>query len=508
MQTKWNRIATYIIFAVICVIISYFYFLSYHEVRKIYEIGTYNTVVNIKKSFLKNTVDNLIFELEADRATEMARYQGITDRRYEKLILEPYASEKEFQDYFINRFELDANQLNFWTVLLWDEKSGAVIYDPKGLFNNNISTTVKELESSLSYYRIIEYGNLTGVFGVQKEYIDHAVKESIAVKIKNMEFDNNSYIWINEVLDYKGGEDYAIRLVHPNLPDTEGMYLSTDMTDLKGNFPYLAELEGVKKDGEIFLKYYFKELNSDKVSEKITYAKLYKEYNWIIAMGVHTNDIQMNIDATNKESNELAYKRIVQLVFWVLIIVSFCLILFVAIEKFSAKRIQKKLELQISTDLLTNACSRRSGTNDLVNELREFKRGNSDPAIMMFDVDNFKSINDRYGHDVGDQILKEIVEKMYKITRNSDKLICWGGDEFIGIFYELNRENAISFGEKILAAVSSIKIFAEGETVTPTLSMGITYFTADDIDITDTLKRVDRLMYKSKNEGKNKVNVM
>jgi signal transduction histidine kinase len=98
------------------------------------------------------------------------------------------------------------------------------------------------------------------------------------------------------VINYNGGDNYAIRRVHPNLKDTEGMYLSTNMTDIEGNQPYLTELEGVKQDGELFFNYFFKKNNTDVVSEKITYAKLYPEYDWIIAMGVHLDDVKAIVD--------------------------------------------------------------------------------------------------------------------------------------------------------------------------------------------------------------------
>ena len=70
------------------------------------------------------------------------------------------------------------------------------------------------------------------------------------------------------------------------MPLTEGMYLSTDTADSKGNLPYLTELEGIKKNGEIFFSYYFQEPGASHASEKITYAKLYPDFNWVIAMGI------------------------------------------------------------------------------------------------------------------------------------------------------------------------------------------------------------------------------
>lgn len=117
------------------------------------------------------------------------------------------------------------------------------------------------------------------------------IKERMKVRIRNTYLIDDGYIWVNEVLNYDGGDGYAIRLVHPNIIASEGRLLSTKTKDVKGNTPYRAELDGVKQFGEVFFSYWFKERSSDKVSEKLTFAKLYKDYNWIIASGVYLDDI-------------------------------------------------------------------------------------------------------------------------------------------------------------------------------------------------------------------------
>jgi len=107
---------------------------------------------------------------------------------------------------------------------------------------------------------------------------------------------------VNEVLNYEGGDDYAIRRIHPNLRDTVGTKLSTNMTDVKGTTPYKTELEGVKQHGELFFTYYFKKMGSETISEKLTYAKLYKDFDWIVAMGIHLDDMNGYIDTTTGQS--------------------------------------------------------------------------------------------------------------------------------------------------------------------------------------------------------------
>ncbi len=120
---------------------------------------------------------------------------------------------------------------------------------------------------------------------------EEAIKEKLRERIRSIRLKDNGYLWINAILNYAGGDNYAYRFVHPNLPETEGMMLSTRMQDIKGNFPYLEELEGVKKDGELFFDYWFKKMDSDEIQHKLTYARLYQPYDWIVATGVYLDDV-------------------------------------------------------------------------------------------------------------------------------------------------------------------------------------------------------------------------
>lgn len=126
---------------------------------------------------------------------------------------------------------------------------------------------------------------------------EEAAKIRLRESIRAIRLKDNGYIWINAVLNYGGGDNYAYRFVHPNLPKTEGMMLSTSMRDIKGNLPYRMELEGVKEHGEIFFDYWFKKKGSEHIQHKLTFAKLYRPYDWIVATGVYLDDIEGLVQA-------------------------------------------------------------------------------------------------------------------------------------------------------------------------------------------------------------------
>ncbi len=485
----------------------YFFLFSINKVSGVYRSKTQETVVDMNKDFMKDTVNNLISDIELERVTQTENIGSLVSDTFSVLNSTMPEKDKEFNNYFVDFFQNDSPN-DLWTIVIWNNNENKLIYDSHNLAGDTWENTLNAVVANLSAYRIVNHGDEIAVFGISKNYVDNIVKTNIAYKIKKMQFEGDTYIWVNEILNYQGGKNFAIRRIHPNLPEEEGAYLSTDTTDMKGNHYYETELDGINKYGEVFFYYYFKELHSDTVSEKLTYAKLYKDFDWIIAMGTYQKDIQSYIDQTNKESKALASRLIFVLGFLFVIIMSIGYTIVILIEKLYFRHSKKMLESEVNQDALTKADSRRSGTKELSNAFKEFRKNGTNAGIMMFDIDYFKSINDTYGHAVGDSVLVEVVKSIYRIIRSSDKLIRWGGDEFIVIFYGLQVENALAYGETILSVVSSLNLPSESEKISPTLSIGFSYFKETDSNFSDALKRVDQALYESKTNGRNQVKII
>ncbi|KEZ91489.1 diguanylate cyclase [Clostridium sp. WB02_MRS01] len=485
----------------------YFYLFSIDKVGDIYIEKSEEAIYNLKKDFLKDTVNNLISEIELRRAAKSSYMETFVSRTADIINMKKDLPDSEFNDFFIGFFR-DKPDYKFMTVIVWDNKENKVIYDPENLAGATWKDTLKANTSDLSSYRVFIHGDDSFLFGLTKSYVEELVKADITNVIRNSKFDGNSYIWINEIQNYQGGKNYAIRRIHPNMPETEGMYLSTDMTDIAGNHPYLTELQGINKDGELFSSYYFKEPGSDKVSKKLSYAKLYKDYNWVIAMGVYLDDLQPYVDQTNKESKELVSRITIFLVLLLIVIVIVSMISVSLLEKIYYRQSKKAMESELNQDVLTKAGNRRSGTNDLTNAFKEFKRTGLSPGIMMCDVDHFKGINDKYGHSAGDMALAEFVNVMKGTLRSTDKIIRWGGDEFIIILNGMEERHILDFGSKFLTSVSSLKILDHQEEIRITVSIGFSFFKEGDEDFHGALRRADEALYKSKSEGRNQANII
>lgn len=501
-----HRIIAVVAATIICLVVIYLNLLSHKETQKIYLEQTEKIILSQKKDFLKDTINNILAEIDRLRETKYNSYKKNTEARLKRFQEELHLDDEEFTKFFINRFVDDSNP-KMWTALLWNSETGEVLYNSYELSTKDINDIVEELKSVLSSTAVIKKDNIEGIFGVSKFYIDELIKKEVEELIRSRKFSNDSYIWVNEVVNYEGGKDYAVRRVHPNLSDTEGMYLSTDIQDIKGNLPYLEELEGIKRDGELFSNYYFKKPNSTVISEKITYAKLYKDYDWIIAMGVHLDDIDEYTEKVNSDINTLANKSIVRLLRYISIVLLIGFVALYLIEKRNLLTSTRSLETEMNLDTLTKASSRRYGEMNLKSFFNQYGLTGDSPAIMMFDIDNFKHINDKYGHNVGDIVLIEIVRIIQRIIRSSDQLIRWGGDEFVGIFLGLREEHIMEFGEKLLEEISSLKVPVGSEYINITVSVGFSYFKDTDCEYNDALKRADEALYKSKKQ-KNTVSIL
>ena len=177
-----------------------------------------------------------------------------------------------------------------------DQLSSGIIREKKQFLRNAVERTIFSIKTERELVQKISVPqNLT------PKQIDELSIERVSSRIRNLRLINNGYLWVNRIIDYQGGDKYAIRQIHPNLPNTEGDWLSTKTTDIQGKKPYEIELNGIKKDGEIFFKYYFKKFNSEKIAHKMSFAKLYKPWNWVVATGVYLDDVDQLIQSETRE---------------------------------------------------------------------------------------------------------------------------------------------------------------------------------------------------------------
>jgi two-component system cell cycle response regulator len=122
----------------------------------------------------------------------------------------------------------------------------------------------------------------------------------------------------------------------------------------------------------------------------------------------------------------------------------------------------------------------------------------------MFDIDDFKKINDCFGHKTGDRILKDLTSLIKYLLRSTDKLFRWGGDEFIILLPESTLKNAVKVADKIREAVQLFDFGIKNRKVT--ISVGIGAYALNE-NLEQFVARVDHALLKAKFNGKNKVEI-
>jgi len=155
-------------------------------------------------------------------------------------------------------------------------------------------------------------------------------------------------------------------------------------------------------------------------------------------------------------------------------------------------------------DPLTGALSRNGLEKFTSVEIEKSIRHSVPLSLMMLDIDDFKGINDSFGHVYGDSVLSWLVESVRMIIRSTDQVIRWGGDEFLIVLPEVTLEGAESMAERILDHLKKRTIEERAEI---TVSIGITSFLGDGDDIDRMIHRADSALYEAKSKGKNRLHV-
>jgi diguanylate cyclase (GGDEF)-like protein/PAS domain S-box-containing protein len=175
------------------------------------------------------------------------------------------------------------------------------------------------------------------------------------------------------------------------------------------------------------------------------------------------------------------------------------------------RRLIEKLEYLSKTDSLTGLINRRALTDSLVYEIDRSKRYGSDLSLILCDVDNFKEINDSYGHDAGDRALQELSETLKTFLRKTDIAGRYGGDEFMVILPETSVRGAENLAEKLLSAVRTTQLRLQNHNpIRLSMSIGLAELQADRAgeNIDSFIKRADDAMYVSKQAGKDRVSIV
>jgi len=174
------------------------------------------------------------------------------------------------------------------------------------------------------------------------------------------------------------------------------------------------------------------------------------------------------------------------------------------------KRLEKDLKQIANTDPLTGVMNRRYFWKRANNEISRHQRFNHPMAILMLDIDHFKSANDTFGHPAGDKMLKSLTGLLKERLRKVDLIARIGGEEFAVLLVETPEAGAIKIANRILKLVKQEQVSHEDQTISVTVSIGVapTLMTDKEETIETLISRADNALYDAKNSGRNTVRIM
>ncbi|MCF8002507.1 MAG: GGDEF domain-containing protein [Halanaerobiales bacterium] len=200
--------------------------------------------------------------------------------------------------------------------------------------------------------------------------------------------------------------------------------------------------------------------------------------------------IKMLLDYKGKEGHEKIQKRLFKKL----------INNYIELSKKLEQKVQKITRVS-EIDQLTKIYNRVKFKKELEKEIKRVKRYDNDLSIIMFDIDHFKKVNDNYGHDLGDKVLRQITNVVTKTIRETDIFARWGGEEFIVLTPDTNLDSATELAERTRINIEKAKINKVGQI---TCSFGVTKFKKGD-SFNSFTKRVDNALYQAKETGRNKV---
>ncbi len=459
----------------------------FSQLNHIYNINKNKVSDKQMKTILKNIV-------------KYARYDGngyfwINDMNY-KMIMHPIKPRYNGK-IFINTPKVPFVQLGVDAIKKYKTNEEFIKYR----FYN---PSTKKYEFKVSLVRVFEpYKWIIGT-GRYLSDVTPIVKKQLIEDIKALRYGHNGYFWIAD-MNYK-------MIMHPIKPRYNGkIFINTP----KVPFVQLGvdAIKKTKKD-EDFIRYKFYDNVAKTYEEKLSVIKLFKPWGWIVGTGVCIHNVKKSIHRikllkTYEEKNLI--KKI--LLITICIILLTLVLAYYLIGKFISEPIknltsEKKYFKEISEiDFLTNILNRRSFFEKLGRYSDIAKNNNIFLGIMMVDIDHFKSINDLYGHDGGDEVLRQMSKIIRACLRKDDLFGRLGGEEFCLCVFDSDKETLLKIAQKIRVEIEKTIVEHNSNKIKFTISIGCYHFDTSLEKHDVALQKADKALYKAKNRGRNRIEI-
>jgi len=179
----------------------------------------------------------------------------------------------------------------------------------------------------------------------------------------------------------------------------------------------------------------------------------------------------------------------------------------IAANRNALERANKELETLSRTDRLTQLNNRGHWEECLSQEFSRFQRYKTICSVIMFDIDHFKKVNDTYGHQAGDEVIRQVSQATRDNLRKTDIAGRYGGEEFGVILGNTDADSAVIFCERVRKQIEAMEVVHDGKTIKFTISLGISQAVEQTKNYTSWLEQADQALYASKEGGRNQTNI-
>lgn len=218
-------------------------------------------------------------------------------------------------------------------------------------------------------------------------------------------------------------------------------------------------------------------------------SRLIPEFDWYLIVE------QSRSDTNSRILNALFLNVVIALLFAAIVLVT---------AWFTVRGYHGRLEEMATRDELSGAASRQVFSSLFEQAVHLTRRSGKPVALIALDIDNFKRINDGYGHAAGDAIIRMLAGIIDEQIRDADTLCRWGGDEFLILLSDCSLDDAVTIAEKIQAAMAARTVRHGDHELAVTVSAGVTRHNQHE-DLSALVARADAALYRSKHDGRNRV---
>ena len=188
-----------------------------------------------------------------------------------------------------------------------------------------------------------------------------------------------------------------------------------------------------------------------------------------------------------------------------------CLIIYdvtdIAVNREDLEKANDHLAYISHTDALTELYNRGFWEEEFVREFKRCQRSNNPSTLVIFDIDHFKQVNDNYGHQAGDEVIRTVASMMRQTARETDIIGRYGGEEFVVLLVDTDASAATHFAERMRKKIASLTINADSHEIQFTISLGVAEFHQSYNKHNDWIESADKALYHAKENGRNKTTV-